>query len=257
MKKQYILFLMFALMWQLLFCKPSVFSHPLTEDIAKKHLGKPWVSHPLARNSPTGFDCTTYVEEVLAERYENPGLALNRIRYKDDGTGFFNRNHFMEEMWIPNALRHGIIAPVILSGASESSMEVDLAEWYRDNPEIVIKDNAYHHLANVQRRFTASISYIPTTRINEVLLDGLPEETVVFFLGCYYKTPYRWLLNENAVMVTHMGFLFGGHRLYHASFIQKQVVSENLTMYLLDHPYVCGFVFYEIMDITSPPQGFR
>ena len=127
MKTLHVLLLVFLLMWCIAHCESSAFSRPSTEDIAEAYLGKPWVSHPLAESSPSGFDCTTYVEDVLAERYENPKMVLNRIRYKDGGSGFFNRNHFMEEMWIPNALRHGFIAPIILAGTAESSMDVDLA----------------------------------------------------------------------------------------------------------------------------------
>ena len=208
MRILHILLLMFVVLWRIASCESPAFSRPLTEETAEAYLGKPWISHPLAESSPPGLDCTTYVEEVLAERYENPGMALNHIRYKDGRTGFFNRNHFMEEMWIPNALRHGFIASITLPGTTESSMDVDLAEWYRDNPEITVKDAAYYHQANAQGRFTASIPYTPTARIDEALLKRLPEETVVFFLRRYSKAPYRWLLNQNAVMVTHMGFLF-------------------------------------------------
>jgi hypothetical protein len=242
MKKLLLALLIMAL------CESSAFSRPFTEDKAKEYIGKPWVYHPLAENSASGLDCTTYVEEVLAERYEKPAMALNLIRYKDGMAGFFNRNHFMEEMWIPNALKHGIIAPITLSGTSESLMEVDLAEWYRENPEIVIKDEAYYSRANAQKRFTASIPYIPKTKIDEALLNGLPDETVVFFLRRYPETPYRWLLNKNAVMVTHMGFLFEGCRLYHASYNQKQVMMEDFSGYLRARPGIHGVAFYEIKE---------
>jgi hypothetical protein len=226
----------------------------MTEDIAKGYLGKSYVSHPLAENAPPGVDCTTYVEEVLARKYKKPSMALNYIRHKDGGTGFFNRNHFMEEMWIPNALCNGVIAAITLPDTSESSMEVDLAEWYKDNPEIDAKDAAYYKQANEQKPFTASISYVPTARINDALLESLPEETVVFFLRRYPEPPYLWLLNKNATMVTHMGFLFGGSRLYHASYRQKQVIMEDFSGYLRAHPGVCGVAFYEI---TSPSQNFQ
>ena len=252
MKTLHFLLLMFAIIWRLTFCELSAFSCPLTEETAKAYLGKPWISNPLAENSPPGLDCTTYVEEVLAEMYEDPGMALNLIRQKDGVSGFFNRNHFMEEMWIPNAVRQGIIAPIILPGMLESSMEVDLAEWYRDNPEVISKDAAYYQQANAQMRFTASIPYMPTDQINGTLLKKLPDEMVVFFLRRYPESPYRWLLNKNAVMVTHMGLLFGGHRLYHASYEQKQVITEDFSGYLQAHSGVCGAAFYEITRDYGP-----
>jgi len=246
MKILRVFLLMFMLIWLLAPCELFAFSRPLAEETAKAYLGKPWIPHPLAESSPPGFDCTTYVEDVLANRYENPGMVLDFIRYEDGGVDFFKRNHFMEEMWIPNALKHGFIAPITLPGAEESLIEVDLAEWYRGNPEIVIKDEAYYHQANAQGRFTSSIPYMPTARINEVLLKRLPDETVVFFLRRYSKPPYRWLLNKNAIMVTHMGLLFGGCRLYHANSVHKQVIMEDFLRYLRIRPRICGVAFYKI-----------
>ncbi|MCL1876188.1 MAG: DUF1460 domain-containing protein [Synergistaceae bacterium] len=240
-----IVLIIFVIMWRIA-PGSSAFSSILTEDVAKTYLGKPYVSRPLAKSSPLGFDCTTYVEEVLAKRFENPDMALNNIRFGNGGAGFFNRNHFMEKMWIPNAQRHGVIAPINLSGAMESLIEIDLAEWYRVNPEIVIKDDAYYQQANEQERFTASISYIPKALINEALLKELPDETLVFFLRRYAKSPYRWLLNENAVMVKHMGFLFGGRNLYHASQTQKKVIAEDFSKYLRTNSGFCGAAFYKI-----------
>ena len=248
MKILHVLPMIFVLMLRLAPSESPAFSRPLAENTAKAYLGKPWVSRPLAESSPSGFDCTTYVEEALAERYEDPDTALNYIRYKDGRIDFFNRHHFMEEMWIPNAVGHGIIAPITLPGAAESSIEVDLAEWYRGNPEIVAKDAAYYRQANAQRRFTASIPYMPAARINEALLKRLPGETIVFFLRRYSKSPYRWLLNKNAVMVTHMGFLFDGRRLYHASSAQKRVTIEDFSTYLRVHCGICGVAFYEITE---------
>jgi hypothetical protein len=230
---------------QFLFCTQSL-SRTLTEDIAKEFLGKLYVHHPLALKSPEGFDCTTFVEEVLAKRYINPVTALDLIRFKDGISGFFDRNHFMEEMWIPNALKHGIIAPVELPGVAKSSIMVDLAEWYRQNPEIVSKDAEYYQQANEQVQFTSSISYIPANRINKALLKKLPEETVVFTLRRYSKPPYKWLLNNNAIMITHMGLLFNGNRFYHASLKQKRVIVEDFSDYLQDNPTIHGAAFYAI-----------
>jgi hypothetical protein len=188
------------------------------------------------------------VEEVLASRQENPDAVLNSIRYADGRVGFFSRNHFMEGMWIPNAQKLGIITPIIMPGAVESLIEIDLAAWYGDNPEIIVKDAEYNLQANSQERFTASIPYMPIDQITEELLSKLPEETIVFFLKRYAKTRYRWLLNENAVIITHMGFLFGGCRIYHASSTQKRVTMEDFSKYVRANYGICGAAFYEITD---------
>ena len=243
--------LVFTVMLQLAFCWTPAFSRSSTEYIAGTYLGQPWISSPLAENSSPGFDCTTYVEKVLSERHENPDAALDLIRYRDGMAGFFNRNHFMEEMWIPNAQKHGFIAAVTLPGAAKSLMKVDLAEWYRSNPEIIQKDEAYYHAANSHKRFSASISYVPAGLIDEKLLEALPGEVVVFIMKRYPKPPYRWLLNKNAVMVTHMGLLFGGCHMYHASSLRKEVIMEDFLGYLRANRSVYGVAFYEITDQNS------
>jgi hypothetical protein len=96
MKILHILFMMIMIICQMAAYESPAFSRHLTEDTAKTYLGKPYVSYPLREISPSGFDCTTFVEEVLASRQENPDAVLNSIRYADGGVGFFSRNHFMD-----------------------------------------------------------------------------------------------------------------------------------------------------------------
>ena len=43
------------------------------------------------------FDCTTFVETVLAGGDEE---KLNQIRYKNGNIDFLNRNHFIETDWL-------------------------------------------------------------------------------------------------------------------------------------------------------------
>ncbi|GHV45579.1 hypothetical protein FACS1894204_05080 [Synergistales bacterium] len=216
------------------------------EDIAKAYIGKPYAARPLAKTAPSGFDCTTYVETVLTEGRTDPGAALNLIRYSGGEAGFFTRNHFMENMWIPNAVRHGFISPITLPGADKSSIDVDLAEWYLTNPEVADKDAAYIAQALERERFTASIAYVPVSRLTDALLTELPGETVVFFLRRFSAPPYPWLRNSDAVMVTHMGLLFGARRLYHASSARRRVVAEDFLEYLKANRGVYGVALYGV-----------
>jgi hypothetical protein len=227
------------------------FASSALEDGAKAHIGKPYVASPLAQAAsaqaaPYGFDCTTYVETVLTEGYTDPDAALNLIRYDDGEVGFFTRNHFMENMWIPNAVRHGFISPIALADTDESFIDVDLAEWYLTNPEIADKDAAYCREARTRGRFGASVSYVPVSLINDILLADLPDETVVFFLRTLVKPPFPWLRNDNAVMITHMGLLFGGRRFYHASSARRGVAVEDFSEYLKINSGVCGVAFYKV-----------
>jgi hypothetical protein len=220
------------------------------EKTALSLLGAPYTASPLAEGALPGFDCVTLVEAALAAGRGDPDKALDRIRYRDGEAGFFTRNHFMENMWIPNAVKHGFIASLDLPGAAESFLSVDLAEWYLSNREIPEKDEEYLRQARSQKPFTASIACVPAARIDETLLASLPGETVVFFLRRFPSPPYRWLLHDDTVMVTHMGLLLNG-RLVHASPARGKVVAENFLMYLKRRTPLYGAAFYEIL---SPAQ---
>ncbi|GHV37346.1 hypothetical protein FACS1894187_13830 [Synergistales bacterium] len=228
--------------------KCAVSASPLTlEDRANMYIGKTYVANPLAKAASNGFDCTTYVETVLTEGYADPDIALNLIRYRDGEVGFFTRNHFMENMWIPNAVKHGFISPIAFADTDKSSIYVDATQWYLDNPEIAEpdKDAAYCRQARKQGWFRASVYYVPVSRINDILLADLSDGTVVFFLRTVVKPP-RWLRNDNAVMITHMGLLFGGSRLYHASSARREVAVEDFLGYLKTNSGVRGVAFYKV-----------
>ncbi|GHS94873.1 hypothetical protein AGMMS50276_08590 [Synergistales bacterium] len=216
------------------------------EDRARAHIGEPYVASPLTQDAPHGFDCTTYVETVLSEGYADVYAALNLIRYRDGEIGFFTRNHFMENMWIPNALRHGFIEEIVLADVDKSSIDIDLAEWYLANPETKDKNTAYIGQARKQERFTAHVSYLPVSRINNISPGRLPAQAVVFFLRRYPAPRYSWLRNDNAVMITHMGLLFGGARLYHASSARRAVAVEDFLAYLRTNRGVYGVAFYRV-----------
>jgi hypothetical protein len=69
--------------------------------------------------STTKFDCTTFVEVVLAiSLSKKEGLIiqnLNQIRYKDGKVSYYNRNHFMVSDWIPENIKSGLISPDLMN----------------------------------------------------------------------------------------------------------------------------------------------
>ena len=62
------------------------------------------------------FDCTTYVEQVMAlaisETFEDFQENLDQIRYKDGVVSFKTRNHFTSGHWIPNNIAAGFVIDV-------------------------------------------------------------------------------------------------------------------------------------------------
>ena len=79
-----------------------------TTFTGQSFLGVPYMNSPLGEgvmpdSDPLirfdAFDCTTFVETVLAGGDVN---KLNKIRYKNGNVGFLNRNHFIESDWLIN-----------------------------------------------------------------------------------------------------------------------------------------------------------
>ena len=86
------------------------------------------------------FDCTTYVETVLAlansidmDDFER---HIRQIRYKDGSVSFVARNHFPSSDWIPNNVKAGYVNDATSQLASEAhiintaSSIIDKKVWY-------------------------------------------------------------------------------------------------------------------------------
>jgi Protein of unknown function (DUF1460) len=94
------------------------------------------------------FDCTTYVETVLAlaisKELSDFERNLKRIRYKNGDVNFTSRNHFPCADWIPNNESVGFLTDVTaqVAGASGTRMAtaiVDKKGWYENLPDTAIR----------------------------------------------------------------------------------------------------------------------
>ncbi|GHU00260.1 hypothetical protein FACS1894186_0400 [Alphaproteobacteria bacterium] len=207
----------------------------------------PYAPGPLWRND--AFDCTTYVETVLAERRAGEALEnMRKIRYGDAKPDFFARNHFTETQWIPSAMRQGFIAPLDLPDTAASHIGGNLAVFYLQNPfvaEAVRQSDSFRAKAKQGRPFKGSIAYVPREAITYGLVRRLPE-SVAFFLKCPEKPTERWQIGGGQKFVTHMGLLKDGW-LTHASSDKGKVVRVDFLDYLDDSSF-CGAAFYKILD---------
>ena len=93
--------------WFYLILLPIVCTACTQTTIGEKYLGTQYIRDPLGEQKLPdtdplvrfdAFDCTTFVETVLAD---GDVEKLNKIRYKDGEVDFLNRNHFIEYNPIP------------------------------------------------------------------------------------------------------------------------------------------------------------
>jgi hypothetical protein len=104
-------------------------------------VGRPYLKGPLGEGSKAplyrldGFDCTTFVETVMANAYCFPGGSpsclnqeMERIRYRGSEVAFGERNHVPELDWLPNNVRRGYLRDL--------SASLFGGEWRRAIPTI-------------------------------------------------------------------------------------------------------------------------
>ncbi len=225
------------------------------------YLGKPYFANPLGEgpNSPyakgpifrdDGFDCTTYVETVLAKvKAKNSKQDflnnIKQLRYIDGKVDFFSRAHLMEYHWIPNAIKYEFISPYNIAGTKKTNFQLGLRQWFLENKEVKFKDQTYIQLAKLQpTHIQTSIPYIQSKKIDIKLLNSLPNFMVVFFIKSLPSQTWPGQ-NQEQECITHMGLLIDKN-LYHASRTNKSVSQINLIDYLRNKPSFIGVSFYNV-----------
>lgn len=177
---------------------------PLGEGIAPD-------SDPLIRFD--AFDCTTFVETVLANGDIN---ALNHIRYQDGKIGFLTRNHFIESDWLPN---NSDIVENISSKYSQTKIRtvtIDKQNWFK----------TVHNISTEHTPATIHLEYIPYENITKITNK---DTMIVLFITDNPKI--RDKIGTDLAVV-HMGLLLPNGILRHASSAQKQVVDVDFYEYI-------------------------
>lgn len=121
------------------------------ESVSSRYLDRPYLVSPLGEGPAgvydqdplyrfDGFDCTTFVETVLARSlakdFADFERLINLIRYKDGVVSFRARNHFTDADWIANNIQAGFLRDVTRivagkEGIQVASAVIDKAGWYR------------------------------------------------------------------------------------------------------------------------------
>lgn len=227
---------------------------------------------PLARFDR--FDCTTFVEAVLALAFVNPDQQnavsefwnhLKEIKYSDSTkVCFTNRNHFVSINWAPNAASKGYLLDITRS-LSVDSIErmkwLDIDKWYLDKIKAIESsaDPAPEKEKKIQELSAAGSSKpaVPLARMHYVPLVDLLKQEVMDKLRTEKVVLFNLIKNEHTkvnipVIVGHQGFIVekaGSLFIRHAS--SAKDVKKTIDVLFED------YVRERIADSTWPTLGMN
>ncbi len=198
-------------------CCSNVAEFPGQSFLGAEYKNSPLGEAMLPDNDPLirfdAFDCTTFVETVVADGDLD---KLTKIRYKNGVVDFVNRNHFIETDWLGNNA-------TLFQNVSNSygptkirRVQIDKHAWFKKVHNIDI--NAKTEVAEVE--------YIPY----EYAKNIAPEKTlIVLFITDNPK------IRDNIgtdLAVVHMGLLLPNGKLRHASSTHGKVVDVDMAEYI-------------------------
>ncbi|MEN0058173.1 MAG: N-acetylmuramoyl-L-alanine amidase-like domain-containing protein [Bdellovibrio sp.] len=158
-----------------------------------------------------GFDCTTFVETImaLALSYSSEEFkrTLNEIRYKDGQVDYVSRNHFPSLDWIPNNSKMGFVEDITGEVGGRRTLQVaaaiDKASWYKK------KGPAFQEVVR-QNRFkveSVAVPYLSKEDLlrNPSLIQSIPSGSI------FHVVRKGWNVQRSQgteMTISHMGFLF-------------------------------------------------
>ena len=221
---------------------------------SEKFLGLPYGTSPLGEGIAPDtdplirfdvFDCTTYVETVMALSIASPTevvSVLNQIRYSDGVPSIQTRNHFASLDWIPNNVKKGFLKDITFETYPMSAYQlrtlIDKKTWFQKN----------HNINVDEQKISASLNIIRISEIleNEKLLDQVPSGSVINFV-----TKNNSLKEKigTDLDIVHQGLVFwvdGRLVLRHARNHSYGVVEDLLIDYLkassMNHVYAINLL---------------
>jgi hypothetical protein len=190
------------------------------------------------------FDCTTYVETVLALTLAHPSdasgapptdvdpgaalSALDRIRYTGAEPTFERRRHLMEAQWIPELVAEGLVVDVTreVGRGSERKASIKLERKTWERSEIAGQLGLPWNAVPAGRHV---LHYLPWDSLNdEALRRALPDAAILSVV----VDPKP----EAPTLVIHQGLMLraadGALVVRHASSLYRAVVEEPLDAFL-------------------------
>lgn len=210
-----------------------------TNYLGQSFVGVPYETSPLGEcalpdDGPLirfdAFDCTTFVETVLAA---DDVECLNQIRYKNGEIGFLTRNHFIETDWLGNNVDWVQNVSSKYAQTRYRRVYIDKATWFKVVHEIDV---------DIPSQWV-DMEYIPYEYVADVNID-VP--MVVLFIADNPKI--RDKIGTD-IAVVHMGFVFPNRVLRHASSERGMVVDVDFDEYVrqrMKNPNNIGISLVEI-----------
>ncbi len=213
--------------------------------ISETYLGLPYLTDPLGENKGydkdplyrfDGFDCTTYVETVIAEALatseEDFKENMNEIRYRNAQVDFVTRNHFTSIDWIHNNRRNGILVDVT---------KILFKNHYKIS-ETVINKSAWfkmvHKMDYKSRSKVSKLAYLPLAEVTPELLSKIKSGSIINIVRPNWLPKDKDGINKTGTEldISHQGFAIwkdDGILYYrNASSTAKMVTDEPLDKYL-------------------------
>ena len=159
------------------------------------------------------FDCTTFVETVLADGCE---CCLTQIRYKDGKVGFLTRNHFVESDWLVDNSDVVRNASAQYAPTAVRRVIIDKENWFR----------VVHGLDVDVAPVVVDLEYIPYKYVADVKIDT---PVIVLFIT---DNPKIHDTMGTDLAVVHMGLWLPNGVLRHASSERGAVVDVDMMDYV-------------------------
>lgn len=187
-----------------------------------KFLGAPYINSPLGEGiAPDSdplirfdaFDCTTFVETVLA----NGDIeTLNQIRYKDGKIGFLNRNHFIESDWLVNNSDRVQNVSADYAQTKMRNVIIDKRSWFKK----------VHNIDTDFKPAAVELEYIPYKFAKDLIIE---KTMIVLFITD--NADFRDKIGTDLAVV-HMGLIMPNGVLRHASSEHGAVVDVSFDKYM-------------------------
>lgn len=211
--------------------------------VGKTFIGTPYVGKTLEVNDQESlvinlreFDCTTFVENVLAfdlllsrqaNKLDSFGNVLQNIRYREgELNGYASRLHYFTE-WIADNEQKGIVSDISEEiGGKPVRKEINFMSAHRDLYPMLKDDESFEQIQNSEKKLSnRTLYFLPKEQIEEA--EHLIKSGDILALATSIE----------GLDVTHTGFAIrqenGRIHLLHASSSGQVEVSEQpLSEYL-------------------------
>lgn len=204
-------------------------------------LGRPYILGPCGEGasgdydtkpicSLQTFDCTTFVEPVLAFAFTSPSSTRPILEFKEhfltikysdpSDISFVNRNHFTELHWASNAIGKNYLSDVTLlidPTAHERMKWLDIDGWFQDKVDEVQNSTSLSQpekddLIAALTKDSTNKKTTPLARLHYVPLKTLLTAATQKKLKAEKILLFNLIKNENTktdvpVIVSHQGFI--------------------------------------------------